>query len=290
MGTKAKSTTMLVALVVIWGATFPFEKMALTDVSPFALNFYRFIIADVLILLLFFQKVKKDLGPVFKSAMLLGMFLSAGYVLQTVGLKYTTPAKSGFITSLSIVMIPFLSVFVERTKLTLLNFLTLMTATIGIYFSEMSGNIFTFNAGDLLTVGCAVAFALHVVFTTKITKKLEGRHIALSFLQMGVVALVNLPFYLLNFGGNKWQFRDVWLVGFIALFASFFALLIQMKHQKNVGTIPSAFIYAGEPVAAAFFSYLIMGERYSPFQLLGFSLIVFSAVFTHITSDRAEQS
>ncbi len=288
MKLKNKSTFMLAVLVIIWGATFPFEKMALADVSPFALSFYRFLIADILILLIFFQQVRKDFKDVFKSALVLGTFLSTGYVLQTVGLKYTTPAKSGFITSLSIVFIPFLAVFVEKTRLTFLNFFTLAIATVGIYFAEMSHNVFTFNIGDLLTVGCAVAFALHVVFTTSITKKLEGKHIALSFVQMGMIAAVNLPFYMMNYGADRWHFRDLWLISFIVVFASFFALLIQMKYQKHVGTIPSAFIYAGEPVAAAFFAYMMMGERYSSIQLLGFSLIVFSAIFTHLTSPQVE--
>lgn len=146
----------------------------------------------------------------------------------------------------------------------------------------MTENVFNPNVGDFLTIGCAVAFAFHVVMTTGITKKLKNKHIALTFFQMAFMTLVNIPLYAFNLSNDKWHISDVMIIGFIALFASLIALLIQMKYQKNVGTIPSAFIYAGEPVSAAFFSYLILSESFSPLQIVGFSLIVFSAIFTHL--------
>ncbi len=133
MNIKAKSTIMLIVLVTIWGATFPFEKMVLADISPFSLNFYRFLAADMLLLFMFFPTIKRDLRFVWKEGMILGTLMSAGYILQTWGLSYTSPAKSGFITALYIVLIPFFSFFIEKSRLSFTVILGLFTATFGIY-------------------------------------------------------------------------------------------------------------------------------------------------------------
>jgi drug/metabolite transporter (DMT)-like permease len=288
LNVKTKSTLMLIILVTIWGATFPFEKMVLSHLSPFTLNFFRFLFADLLVLLLFFPTVKKDLKFVWKDGIILGTFMSAGYILQTWGLAYTTSSKSGFITALYIVLIPFFSLLIEKTRLNFVTLFALALATMGIYLSEMTGSVFNPNVGDLLTVGCAVAFAIHVVLTTGITKKLKDKHISLTFFQMGFVALANLPFYAFTFSKDVWHFEDVALIAFVAIFASLMALIIQMKHQKNVGTVPSAFIYAGEPLSAAIFSYLLLRESFSRIQLIGFSLIIFSAILTHLKATKEE--
>ncbi len=289
MSLKAKSTLMLVILVTIWGATFPFEKMVLSHISPFSLNFYRFLTASLLLLFIFFPTIKKDLKFVWKDGIILGSLMSAGYILQTWGLSYTTSAKSGFITAFYIVLIPFFSILIEKSRLKFVTIFALLVATLGIYLSEMAGNVFNPNVGDFLTLGCAVAFAIHVVLTTSITTKLKDKHIALTFFQMFFVTIANLPFYGFTFSQDRWHASDVALIGFIAIFASILALIIQMKYQKNVGTIPSAFIYAGEPVSAAIFSYVILHENFSGLQLIGFSLIVFSAIFTHLRLTKKEK-
>ncbi|WP_456398954.1 DMT family transporter [Mesoaciditoga sp.] len=286
MTIKSKSTLMLSVLVTIWGATFPFEKMVLAHLSPFTLNFYRFLLADLFILFLFFPKIKSDLKFVWKEGTLLGTFISVAYILQTWGLTYTTSSKSGFITALYIVLIPFFSLAIEKTRLNFSVFFSLGMATLGIYLSEMNGNTFRLNTGDLMTIGCAIAFAIHVVLTTGITRKLEEKYIALTFFQMGFITLANLPFYIVNFSGDSWHLNDVTLILFISFFASFLALIMQMKYQKNVDTVPSAFIYAGEPISAAIFSYLLLKDHFSKVQIVGFSLIIISAILTHLKAEK----
>ncbi len=279
---EIRSALLLILLVIIWGITFSLEKMILSRISPFSLNISRFFVADVIMLILFFPTIKKDFVRVWKEGTILGLLISFGYIFQTWGLVYTTPAKSGFITSLYVVLIPFVAIFVERISIRLSTIFALLIATAGIYLSNLSGEIFSPNYGDLLTLGCAIAFAFQVVSTTVLTKRLKNKHITLTFYQMMFVTITNIPFYFLSPHHDNWDFKIVAMIAVIAIFASVFGVLIQMKHQKNVGTIPSAFIYAGEPIVAAVFSMILMGERFSTTQLIGFSLIVGAAIFSQL--------
>lgn len=279
---KIKSALLLILLVTIWGITFSLEKIVLNDISPFSLNLSRFFIADVAMLILFFPIIKRDLVKVWKEGTILGILMSFGYIFQTWGLSYTTPAKSGFITSLYVVLIPLVAIFVERISIKMGTIIALIIATAGIYLSNLSGKVFSPNFGDLLTLGCAIAFAFHVVSTTVLTKKLKNKYITLTFYQMVFVTITNIPFYFLSSHHDNWNFEIIAIITVIAIFASVFGITIQMKHQKNVGTISSAFIYAGEPVAAAIFSAILMGEKFSIAQLIGFSLIILAAIFAQI--------
>ncbi|MCD6237725.1 MAG: EamA/RhaT family transporter [Thermotoga sp.] len=279
---KIKSSFLLILLVIIWGATFPLEKIVLNDISPFSLNISRFLIADLIMLFCFFPTIKKDFTKVWKEGSILGILMSLGYIFQTWGLDHTTPARSGFITSLYVVFVPLVAIFIEPIALRANTIFALLIAAVGIYLSELSGKIFSPNFGDLLTLGCAFAFAFQVVATTVLTKKLKDKHITLTFYQMTFITITNLPFYFLTFHHDSWNFENLSIIVSIAIFASVFGTIIQMKHQKNVGTIPSAFIYVGEPVSAAIFSVILMGEKFSIVQLIGFSLIIISAIFAQI--------
>ncbi len=287
---EIKSALLLILLVTIWGVTFPLEKIVLNNISPFSLNVSRFFIADLIMLILFFPIIKRDFVKVWKEGTILGILLSFGYIFQTWGLAYTTPAKSGFITSLYVVLIPIVAIIVERVPIKINTIMALAIATAGIYLSNLSGKNFSPNFGDVLTLVCAIAFAFHVVSTTVLTKKLKNKHITLTFYQMLFVTVANIPFYFLSPHHDNWNFETISLIAIIAISASVFGIAIQMKHQKNVGTIPSAFIYAGEPVAAAISSMILTGERFSTAQLIGFSLIIGAAIFSQVshTQKRSE--
>ncbi len=279
---KLKSTLFLILLVSIWGVTFPLEKIVMNDISPFSLNILRFFIADIVMLFLFFPTIKRDFAKTWKAGFILGILLSLGYTFQTWGLAHTTPAKSGFITSLYVVLVPVFSFFIERTHLRKRMIFILALAAFGIYLSELSGKIFSPNLGDYLTLACAIAFALQVVATTVFTTKLKDNYVTLAFYQTIFVTLTNIPFYFFSSHEDRWTFENLAIIASIAIFVSVIGMLIQMKHQKHVGTIPSAFIYAGEPVAAAISSALIVREHFTILQIVGFGAIILSAILAQM--------
>ena len=158
--------------------------------------------------------------------------------------------------------------------------LSFFLAFVGLYL--ISGGVEGFNVGDLLTIGCAVGFALHVVLITKFSKSFEEKDLVFS--QCLMVATLNTMFGL----SDTWRLSGYTLI--IALFAAFFAtvyaLWIQLKYQKKLGNNLTAMIYLCEPIFAALFSWLILGERLSFVQFMGCSLMILAIFMSSLKIER----
>jgi|YelNatPaOPRAMG01_1025707.scaffolds.fasta_scaffold02324_21 drug/metabolite transporter (DMT)-like permease len=269
-------------LVVVWGTTFPLEKIILGSISPFTLNIVRFLIADLIMLVFFFPTIKRDFLSVWKYGTLLGLSMALGFIFQTWGLVYTTPAKSGFITSMYVVLATIFSFIFEKSRINFHTIFALILASVGIYMTELSGNGFSINFGDFLTFLCAIAFAFQVIMMTIFTKKAEGKEITLTFYQLLTVTIANIPFYVFSVHDDKWNLQDLMMILYLAIFASIVGVIVQAKYQKRIGTIPSSFIYAGEPVMATIFSVLLLNEHFSTTELTGFAMITFAAIWAQI--------
>jgi len=271
--THALAVIHLVIITAIWGITFPLQKLVLQSASPFVYNAVRFWIAS---LIAYFVFGKGRL----KYGMILGVVLALSYASQTWGLSITHATKSGFITSLYIVVIPVFAYFLENEKPSLMQTLSFFLAFVGLYL--ISGGIEGFNVGDLLTIGCAVGFALHVVLITKLSKSFEEKDLVFS--QCLMVAILNTMFGL----SDTWRLSGYTLI--IALFAAFFAtvyaLWIQLKYQKKLGNNLTAMIYLCEPIFAALFSWLILGEHLSFVQFMGCSLMILAIFMSSLKIER----
>jgi len=264
-----KSVFFLILVTVIWGSTFPIFKIALPGVSPFAFNAIRFIIAGVASLFL----TKKH---AVKAGLILGILWGLGSLAQIKGISMTTASKSGFITSLYIVIVPFFSYLIEKQKLKRLQLIGFPLAFIGSYF--LSGGIEGFNAGDFLNLIAACLFALQVVLITRISK--NHKAVEMLSVQFFTAAAINLVAGL----GQSWAMSafTIGIVIYAALVPSLFTLFLQMKYQKNVGSNTTALIFVGEPVFAMLFSILFIGEKVSFSQMSGGGLLIISIILASL--------
>jgi len=258
-----KAVSYLLLATLIWGTTFPFQKMVLSGVSPFIYNAVRFGIATIVSFFLFGK------GNFLKGS-LLGLVLSIGYITQIRGLTITEASKSGFIASLYTVFVPFFSYLIDKERITKTQLLAFSLAMVGSYL--LSGGIKGFNFGDFLMFICAVSFGLHVVLITKFSRNEEARN--LLFYQFLTVTMVNVVF---GFKGN-WllPLKTCMVAIYSALFATLFGIYIQLKYQKLIGSNASALIFLAQPITSTFLSYLLLKEIFSPSQVLG-ALIMLAA-------------
>ncbi len=145
-------------------------------VGPFTFNGIRFLFAGII--LLFVQMIfskntsKQDIKQSSLAGLIVGFFLCVGYVLQTFGLLYTTSSKAGFLTGLSIVMVPILSFIFLKQKATIFIVLGIAVATTGLYLLTAADS-FQLNIGDILVLGCAIAFAAHILINGFFSKKIS---------------------------------------------------------------------------------------------------------------------
>ena len=145
---------------VIWGATFVLNKGALHGISPVLFLAMRFTVATAALAVLFRGRWKGRAGGAPRvtakrvaTAAVIGLLLFAAYVLQTVGLQYTTAPKSAFLTGLSIVMVPLLAALVYRIRPRIWEVAGVLAATLGMGLMTLEGPIGSISRGDLLTLG-----------------------------------------------------------------------------------------------------------------------------------------
>src|SRR5450432_1647073 len=172
---------------LLWGATFVVVRAALSDISVFLFLAVRFSLATLLMALFRpagLRNLKK--GELFAGAAL-GLFMFGGYAFQTAGLQYTTPAKSGFVTGSSVVLVPLLLAIFWKRRLTAWIYSGTLAAVGGLYLLTVPAEgLARLNHGDLLTLGAAGLYAVHIILVGDYTRKHSVA--ALSLLQVGACA------------------------------------------------------------------------------------------------------
>lgn len=250
----------LALIALIWGATFVVVKRALSDVSPFLYLAIRFSLAAALLAVWFRHRIRLGFGrQEYWAGLRVGAVLMLGYILQTVGLATTSPAKSAFLTGLYIVLVPFVASFVYRTKPRLLEIAGAFVAGFGMALLSITGDSFSIATGDLLTLGCAAAFAVHVVLLGRWAPRYGFE--SLSFLQIAgaaAVAIVATPLVEQPFLRWTPPVLGAILVG--ALLATALAFVLQTWAQQRTTPTRAAVIFSLEPVFAWLVSWAVDGE------------------------------
>ena len=281
---RARAELALVANAVIWGATFVLVKGALGHISPAFFLAIRFSVATVALLVLF-RKVWQ--GPVqwqsLAGGALTGIFLYCGFLLQTLGLRLTTPSRSAFITGLSTVLVPFLAAVVYRVRPQVSEVVGVLVATAGMGLMTLEGSSFggSMSRGDWLTFACAIAFAAHIVTLGHFSEQMSFE--LLSVLQVGSAALVALlSFQWVEAPQARWQPVVIWAIIITGLFATALAFTVQAWAQHYTTSTRTALIYALEPVFAWITSYCITGESLSGRAAAGAAMILSGVVLVEM--------
>lgn len=298
MARKSLVADLILLLVTFfWGATFVLVKEAIDTMPPFTFLGVRFAIAAVLIflILLVFKRdqLTMDKG-LLKSGAVLGFWLFAGYAFQTFGLQYTTASKAGFITGLSIVLVPLFSVWLLRLKPKRATIAGVAAATIGLGFLSLD-RVEAANIGDFLVFLCALSYAMHIIMMGKYAPRHHA--LPLAMYQIAAVSVFNTLGALLF---EPWQqsfTKEVLLNPTVdlalivcAVFATVFAYVAQTQFQKFTTPSRTALIFSMEPVFAALTAYLWAGERLTVQAVAGCLLILAGMLIAELGgSDKEEE-
>jgi len=272
--TRRRAEAALVGNTVVWGATFVTVKAALADVSPILFLALRFSLATGA-LLAFWQvsgKGRMERGEI-RAGILIGFFLFVGYLLQTLGLRLTSAPKSAFLTGLASVMVPLLAMFVYRNRPQVSELLGILTATAGLGLMTLEGPIGSMGRGDLLTVGCALAFAAHIVTLGHYSEKMRFEMLSVSQVGTAAVLAVSL-FWWVEPARVVWRPAVLFAVLITGLLATAVAFTVQAWAQHFTTSTRTGLIYTLEPVFAWLTSYWIVGEGLSRRAAMGAALIL----------------
>jgi drug/metabolite transporter (DMT)-like permease len=218
----------------------------------------RFLIAFVA-LLPFSSRARGALSSKedWKGGLVLGGLMLVGFVLQMIGIGTVTPSVSAFLTSLYVVFTAILSVKISDRKPTRMMIGGVLLATLGAGFIDGPPHII-WGAGELLTVICALFFALHIIYTDSITKKLDP--LAVTSTSFAVLVVGALIFGFASSGGFSVA-KIVWSDGVLVpllclgLFGSLACILMLNAFQKYLNPTHAAIIYSFEPVWATLYGW-----------------------------------
>ena len=280
MNKQLQANFLIVLVALFWGSTYFLTKMAVEELEPFNLTALRFGTAFIITALFFFKRIRNADRTVIKYSIILGVLAVIAVLSMTFGVQYTTASNAGFLISLSVVMIPLISVVVLKKKIKAKLLLSVILATIGIVCLTLNEQL-TINKGDILCILCATSFAVQVLIMERIPKTADS--VAIGALQLGITAVVNfiLSFSLENFTVP----RDlkVWgVIVILGVFCTAFCYIIQIYALKNTSAIQAGIILSLEPVFSAIFAYIFLGELLSKQGYIGAILLFISVILAGI--------
>lgn len=270
---------LLLLVTFFWGLTFPLIYNSLAFVSPVLFLSLRFLLSSLL-LLPFLRKKNAFSRTNMKYGLIAGVFLFIGYYFQTVGLEYTTPAKSGIITGTYVVLIPVISYFYLRKKITRLDTIASVMAFAGlITMSAGSVSNTSVQLGDILTLICAIGYAFQIAYVSKYAKNLDSTVFTFyQILAVGILSTIAIPTYPMSH--QTINYYVVFTIFFTAIFAGVFGYYINTKALVFVEATTAGIIFVGEPIFAAITSVIINGEVLGPLGLVGGAIMVLAMFFT----------
>lgn len=262
----ARAHVAVLAAGVLFGTTFVVVKDAIVDAGPVPFLTVRFLIGAVV--LWPFARGRPLAPGIGRAGLLAGLALLVGYVFQTVGLQYTTAAVSAFVTYMLLVIVPLISVVVLRRPPSLATIAGVVVATAGLVL--LTGRGAGFHKGEVLTLGCALAFAVHIALLAEFSRRYDT--IWLTAIQLAVVGGGCLaPGFFL--GGYGFTRRALVAAVYTGVTVSAAAFALQVWGQRHVGPTRTALLLMIEPVAAAGLGYAT-GERLGLVAGLGALLIL----------------
>lgn len=284
---KIQANTILLITAIIWGTSYVLLKTALDAHMPSGMiNMFRGIIFAGLILV-FFRKSISHLGKIdIKVGIIAGVINFLGYQLQAVGLKYTTPGNSAFLTATYIVMIPFVLLFISKKIPEYKSIIAILICFIGtLFLTNTISNGFSFQLGDSLTLLSALFYALQIVYFSNTASNINP--FVISFL-LGVVQAIGSGLWSVLFESQHYNQINwssaIWPVIILGIVASFGGQTLQVVGQKYTDATSSGLILMTESLFGSLFSVFLGFESLTNNLLIGGVLITFSIILMQLNS------
>ena len=266
---------LLLIVPMLWGLGYPLIRSSMDEIGALPFLVYRFGVALVPLLIVLRASLRGLDRAVWCHGILMGVALAAAYGSLNVGLTYTTTVKAGFIIGLRVVLIPMLVAVLlpgsirARTWMAAL----LSTAGLAIIFLGTESSWASVNRGDVMMALSALAFAVHVLLIGRLSRPDAVQ--AQLLIQIGVVTVLGGLLTAAIDGLAVPTSRVAWMhLATTGVLSTALALWLQTRYQLAVPAERAGIIYSSEPLFAAFFGFLYLGERLVGWQWLGALLIL----------------
>ncbi|MDX9800171.1 MAG: DMT family transporter [Spirochaetia bacterium] len=272
---KHRAELMLVAAALIWGATFVIIKEGIKSCSPILFNGIRFMLAFLIMFVINRKKIFKAGRKIWLHGAFLGSLNYIAYAMQTLGLKYTSVAKSGLVTYLFAILTPPLQYVITKKiphKGNITGLAVVFAGMIMITSPKAEG----INIGDILTLASALSYAFYIVLIDIYPAREDaGVLVAIQFLIMGILGLITAPLVetvFISFSSGL-----VFSLAYLSILGSAVCIYIINRFQHYTTPTRAVLIYALEPMFSVFLGIIILAESKAPLKIAG-GIVILSGI------------
>ena len=280
---------LLLLVPMLWGMGYPLIRSSMGSLGPLGFLFLRFSSGLLPLVLLSWRSFSSMNRQILRKGLYTGTALFFAYAFLNWGLVYTTTAKAGFIIGLRVVLVPLVGALLFRLRAALSSWAAAFLSLSGlafIFFGEF-GFPLRINPGDALMLASAFFFAMHVLLVSRYVK--YDNYSPLLLLQITTVVLFSAGGALVFEGGLFPSSPQVWPRALIAgLFSTALAFWLQNRFQYYSTPDRTSVIFSSEPLFAAFFGFLLLGEMLRGWQWAGAVLIVGAMALAQISRSRSQ--
>ena len=277
---KSTADIGLLSVTFFWGTTFILSKIILVDIPLSKFLVIRLTMAALLIGIFSLRYFKELNFVILKHGTILGVLLFFSYLFQMWGIKYTSASNAGFITGLSVVLVPVFAVLFFRDRPKIASLVGVLFATLGLFY--LSGGDFNqLNQGDWLVFVCALTVTFHVILTGRYAP--HHNIYLLTAIQLTATAVLCIIFALID--GSpvpELSWSTIAVLVYLAIFGTVYTFVMQTAMQRYTTATRTALVFAMEPVFAALFAYLIGGELLGAMGWFGGLLILIGMIVAEI--------
>ena len=286
---SARHSCMLLLAALVWGVAFVAQSEGLNYVGAFTFNTCRFILGGaVLIPCIYFLHGRKDsawqtlsekekkeqtrMGII--GGICCGCILCLASCLQQFGIAQTTVGKAGFITTLYIIIVPFMGLFLKR-KIGINIWISAVIAAVGMYFLCITES-FSIGAGDRLVLMCSVVFSVHILVIDHFAPKVDG--VKMSCIQFFVCGILSVPFMFALETPKITAVMTAWMpILYAGVLSCGVAYTLQILGQKNVNPAVASLLLSLESCFSVLAGWIVLGERLSIREMSG-CILMFAAI------------
>lgn len=284
MNSQLKANLMLFIVTVFWGSSYLFMKMGLVVIQEFNLIALRFGIGFILAGMVFYRRLIKVDYQTIKYAFLLGSILFSVFTTVTFGVKTTSASNAGFLVSLTVIFVPLLITIFSKKLPEKRIMIGVLLALIGIAFLTLNNQLII-GIGDFLCILTALSYAVHIIVTGKLTKRVDS--ITLGVLQLGFTGAWGLLFSFLLETPQFPSTTESWVsVLGLGVLCSAIGFIGQTTAQKHTTPTHTGLLFSLEPVFAALFAFAFAGEILTNKGYLGATLVLLGVLTAEIDFKR----
>lgn len=294
---KANSALLCFSAALIWGFGFVAQSEGMNHVGPFTFNFCRSVLATIFLALVALTFDRFQSEPDSRHGFLpaatrqqnwrelviggicCGVFITAGSILQTIGIIYTSVGKTGFLTALYIVLVPIFGLFIGK-KCHFNVWISVALATVGLFLLCITED-FRFFATDLYLLACAAMFALHILVIDHFSPRVNG--VWLSAIQFLFSSIVSCILMLIM---EKPSVSSIASAGITIVYAGIFSsaggYTLQILGQKGLHPSIAALLLSLESVVSVLAGWLILHQVLTQRELIGCALMFLAVVIVQL--------